>query len=195
MFVGIDVSKDLLDVHLRPGGESFAVGRDDAGLTELVERLLGLTPSLIVLEATGGYETVVASALAAARLPLAVVNPCQIRDFARAIGQLAKTLAKTDALDVAVLAHFAEAVRPEPRPVADEEALQFGELVARRRQLIEMMTAERNRRRQLVSQHLINALDHHNEYSLVTVISIQPQVAHGHVGNSAALFCAAAAWD
>jgi transposase len=123
-----------------------------------------------------------------ARLPLAVVNPRQIRDFARAIGQFAKTLAKTDELDVAVLAHFAEALRPEPRPVADEEALQFGELVARRRQLIEMMTAERNRRRQLVSQHLINALDHHNEYSLVTVISIQPQVAHGHVGNSAALF-------
>jgi transposase len=157
MFVGIDVSKDRLDVHLRPGGETFAVGRNSAGLGQLIERLSALTPSLVVLEATGGYETVVASALAAARLPLAVVNPRQIRDFARAIGRLAKT----DALDAEVIAHFAEAVRPDPRPVAEEEALLLGELVARRRQLIEMMTAERNRRRQLMSKHLIKALDRH----------------------------------
>jgi transposase len=160
MFVGIDVSKDRLDVHLRPGGESgesFAVARDGEGLARLIDRLSGLVPRLIVLEATGGFETVVASALVAARLPLAVVNPRQIRDFARATGRLAKT----DALDAAVIAHFAEAVRPEPRPVADDEARLLGELVARRRQLIEMMTAERNRRRQLTSTPLIKALDQH----------------------------------
>ena len=157
MFVGIDVSKDRLDVHLRPSGEIFAVGRDGEGLTQLVERLSALTPSLVVLEATGGYETIVASALAAAQLPLAVINPRQIRDFARAMGRLAKT----DALDAEVIALFAETVRPEPRPVASEEALFLGEIVARRRQLIEMMTAERNRRRQLSSKHLIKALDRH----------------------------------
>ncbi len=157
MFVGIDVSKDRLDVHLRPGGEAFAVARDGEGLAALTARLAGLTPSLIVLEATGGFETVVASALAAAHLPLAVVNPRQIRDFARATGKLAKT----DALDAASIARFAEAIRPEPRPVADEEALLLGELVARRRQLIDMMTAERNRRRQLTSKALIKKLDRH----------------------------------
>lgn len=157
MFVGIDVSKDQLDIHILPGGESFAVARDGEGLALLCERLLQLSPGLIVLEATGGFETVVACALAAAHLPLAVVNPRQIRDFARSIGRLAKT----DAIDAEVIARFAEAVRPEPRPVADEEALLLGELVARRRQLIEMMVAERNRRRRLTNHTLIKALDRH----------------------------------
>lgn len=157
MFVGIDVSKDSLDVHILPGGESFAVGRDGEGLSQLCERLLQLAPQLVVLEATGGFETVVACALASAHLPLAVVNPRQIRDFARSIGRLAKT----DAIDAEVIARFAEAVRPEPRPVPDEEALMLGELVARRRQLIEMMVAERNRRRRLTNRTLIKALDRH----------------------------------
>lgn len=159
MFAGIDVSKDSLDVHLLPGGESFSVARDGDGLALLCERLLAQLPALVVLEATGGFETVVASALAAARLPVAVVNPRQIRDFARATGRLAKT----DAIDAAVIARFAEAIRPEPRPVADAEALMLGELVARRRQLIEMMVAERNRRRRLTNRTLIKALDHHLE--------------------------------
>jgi len=154
-FVGIDVAKDRLDVHLRPSGEAFAVSRDGEGLAALVERLAAAAPTLIVLEATGGFETLVAAALAAARLPLAVVNPRQIRDFARATGKLAKT----DALDAAAIAHFAEAVRPQPRPLPDEQAQALGELVSRRRQVIEMMVAERNRRRQLRQRRLIKGVD------------------------------------
>lgn len=154
-FIGIDVSKDRLDVHVLPSEESFAVARDGEGLTGLIERLGPLTPHLVVLEATGGFELTVAAALVAAGIPLAVVNPRQIRDFARATGQLAKT----DALDAKAIARFAEKVRPEPRPVPDEQARALGELVARRRQLIEMMTAERNRRRQLTSRRLIKSID------------------------------------
>jgi transposase len=156
-FVGIDVSKDRLDVHLRPQGEAFAVARDGEGLAQLVERLRGLALTLVVMEATGGYETVVASALAAAQLPLAVVNPRQIRDFARATGKLAKT----DRIDAAAIAHFAEAVRPPARPVADAEALALGELVARRRQVIEMMVAERNRRRTATQPRVSKAIERH----------------------------------
>ena len=155
MFVGIDVAKDRLDVHLRPAGETFTVARDSEGIETLAARLLDLKPTLIVLEATGGFETVVAAGLAAAGLPLAVVNPRQIRDFARASGRLAKT----DPLDAAVIAHFAEAVRPPVRPVASADAQALGELVARRRQLMWMMTAERNRRRQLTAKRLINGID------------------------------------
>jgi transposase len=155
LFVGIDVAKDRLDVQLRPSGETFSTGRDSAALERLVAALAPRRPSLIVLEATGGYETVVASALAAARLPLAVVNPRQIRDFARATGRLAKT----DALDAAAIAHFAEAIRPEPRPLPDQQARDLGELVARRRQLIEMMTAERQRRAQATASRIRRGID------------------------------------
>ena len=156
-FVGIDVAKDRLDVHIRPGGEVFMVARNGSGLALLVERLRGLAPALVVLEATGGYETVVASTLAAAQLPLAVVNPRQIRDFARTTGQLAKT----DRLDAAAIAHFAEAVRPPARPVATAEAQALGELVARRRQVIEMIIAERNRRRMASQRRVIRAIKRH----------------------------------
>lgn len=155
IYVGIDVAKDRLDVHVRPGGEAFAVARDGEGLAALVERLKGLAPALVVLEATGGFEITVAAAVGSVGLPLAVVNPRQIRDFARATGRLAKT----DALDAAAIAHFAEAVHPEPRPLPDAEARQLGEFVARRRQIVEMMTAERNRRRQLTSKRLIKGAD------------------------------------
>jgi len=156
-FVGIDVAKDRLDVHVRPSGEAFAVARDGEGLMALIERLRALEPALIVLEATGGFETTVAAAVAGAGLPLAVVNPRQIRDFARAIGQLAKT----DALDAAAIARFAGAVRPEPRPLPDDQTRLLAELVARRRQIIEMMTAERNRRSHLSRPRLIKGLDRH----------------------------------
>jgi transposase len=156
-FVGIDVAKDRLDVHLRPGGESFAVARDGEGLAGLVGRLRALAPALVVMEATGGYETVVASALAAAHLPLAVVNPRQIRAFARATGKLAKT----DRLDAAAIAHFAEAIRPPVRPIADAEAQALGELVARRRQVIEMIVAETNRRRRASQRRVIRAIERH----------------------------------
>jgi transposase len=156
-FVGIDVAKDRLDVHLRPSGEAFAVARDGEGVAQLVERLRALVPRLVVMEATGGYETIVASAVAAAHLPLAVVNPRQIREFARATGKLAKT----DRLDAAAIAHFAEAVRPPARPVAEPEAQALGELVARRRQVIEMMVAERNRRRMATQRRVTKAIDRH----------------------------------
>jgi transposase len=143
-FVGIDVSKDRLDVHVLPSQQAFAVARNGEGLDRLVAELRGLVPALIVLEATGGFERTVAAALAGAGLPLAVVNPRQIRDFARATGRLAKT----DALDAAIIALFAERLRPEPRPVAEAEASALAELVARRRQLVEMIGMEANRRRQ-----------------------------------------------
>lgn len=155
IFIGIDVAQDRLDAHVFPSDESFAVRRDSEGLGVLVERLRRLDPYLVVLEATGGFEVTVAAAVAAAQIPLAVVNPRQIRDFARSTGQLAKT----DALDAKAIARFAEAVRPQPRPVPDAQARALGELVARRRQIVEMMTAERNRRRQLTSRRLIKSVD------------------------------------
>jgi len=156
-FVGIDVAKDRLDVHLRPVGHAFALSRDGAGLEALVERLAALAPALVVLEATGGFEVAVAGALAAAGLPLVVVNPRQIRDFARATGRLAKT----DRLDAEAIARFAEAVRPEPRPLPSAAAQALGELVARRRQLVEMITSEGQRRRQTRDPRLQRRLAAH----------------------------------
>ena len=144
VFVGIDVSKDRLDVHVQPSAEAFAVARDEAGIAALVERLRGAPPALIVLEATGGLQVKVAGALAAAGLPVAVVNPRQVRNFARATGQLAKT----DRLDARVIALFAAAVRPEPRPLPDEALDVLRALMARRRELVELRVAERNRLRQ-----------------------------------------------
>jgi transposase len=157
LFVGLDVAKDHLDVHARPSGAAFVVAHDEAGLTELVARLRVMGPSLIVLEATGGYEATVAATLASAELPVAVVNPRQIRDFARATG----TLAKTDALDAQVIARFAEAVRPAVRPLPAEHAQRLGELVARRRQLVEMLGAESNRRRLIRDRTLQRRLNAH----------------------------------
>jgi transposase len=143
-FVGIDVSRDRLDVHVRPSGKTFTLARDGNGLEQLATRMRELAPTLIVLEATGGFEITVAAALAAASLPLAVVNPRQIRDFARATGRLAKT----DALDAQIIALFAERIRPEPRPIADADSQTLAELIARRRQLVEMHGMETNRLRQ-----------------------------------------------
>jgi transposase len=157
IYVGIDVSKDRLDGHVRPGGETFAVTRDGKGLEELVERLRALAPTLIAVEATGGFETIVAAAVAGATLPLAVVNPAQVRHFARAIGKRAKT----DPIDAAVIAHFAEAVKPEPRPVPDAEARLLGELVARRRQIIEMLVAERQREKRVDAVRVRKSLARH----------------------------------
>jgi transposase len=139
-FVGIDVSKRRLDVHLRPSGERFGLDYDDEGVAGLVERLAALAPALVVLEATGGPEVRLAAALAG--LPVAVVNPRQVRAFARAAGRLAKA----DRLDAEAIARFAEAVRPPARPLPDEATRHLGALVARRRQLLEMLVAERNRR-------------------------------------------------
>ena len=140
-FVGIDVSKAQLDVAVRPSGETWTVPQDETGLTSLVARLRTLGPTLIVLEATGGLEVAVAGALAAAPLPVVVVNPRQVRDFARATG----TLAKTDRLDAQILAQFADVVRPAPRPLPDAQAQDLSALLQRRRQLVDMLTAEKNR--------------------------------------------------
>ena len=139
--VGIDVSKDRLDIAVRPGGEVFVVERTAASLEALARRLKEFKPHIVALEATGGFETVVTATLAAAGLPVAVVNPAQVRAFAKAIGQRAKT----DPIDAGVIAHFAEATRPEPRPLPDEETRLLADLVQRRRQIIEMIGAESQR--------------------------------------------------
>ncbi|MGY3693499.1 transposase [Bradyrhizobium sp. USDA 3240] len=157
IYVGIDVSKDRLDVHVRPSGEAFAVARDGKGLEELVARLQVISPALIAVEATGGFETIVAAALAGAQLPLVVVNPAQIRHFAQAVGQRAKT----DPIDAAVIARFVEAVKPEPRAMPDQEARLLAELVSRRRQIIEMIVAERQREKRAENVRVRKSLARH----------------------------------
>lgn len=140
-YVGIDVSKATLDMAVRPTEQRWSVSNDEKGIDQLVPRLVTLSPALVVLEATGGLEVAVLGALAAAGLPVVAVNPRQVRDFAKATGHLAKT----DRLDAYVLAHFAEAVKPTPRPLPDAQALVLKGLLARRRQVVGMLTAEKNR--------------------------------------------------
>jgi transposase len=142
LFVGIDVSQSQLDVAVRPGAR-FSVSNDEPGRATLAAQLCRLAPVLIVLEATGGLEVPLAGALAADGLPVVVVNPRRVRDFARATGQLAKT----DALDAQILAHFAEVIRPAVRPLPDEQTQALAALATRRRQLVDMLTAEKNRLR------------------------------------------------
>ena len=141
MFVGIDVAKAELVVSVLPGAERFTVENDEAGVRALVQRIAASRPQLIVLEATGGYELLAVAALAAAALPVVVVNPRQVRDFAKATGQLAKT----DRIDADILARFADVVRPEVRLIPDAAAHELDALLTRRRQLLEMLQAERNR--------------------------------------------------
>jgi transposase len=141
MRIGIDVAKDELVVAARPSGEQWTVPNDEAGVDALRRRLADLAPTLIVLEATGGYELLCVAALASDGLPVVVINARQVRDFARATGQLAKT----DRIDAAILALFAERVQPELRPLPDAATQELATLLARRRQLIEMLQAERNR--------------------------------------------------
>jgi transposase len=141
LFVGINVAKAQLDIALRPSGDRWTVTNDEPGIATLVPRLQALAPTLIVLEATGGYQRAIVAALAVAGLPVVVVNPRQRRDFAKATGQLAKT----DALNARALAHFAAAVRPAPRPLPDVQTDALRVVLTRRRQLIAMRTAEQNR--------------------------------------------------
>lgn len=148
--VGIDVSKDRLDVAVRPSGEVFAVERNATGLDELVVRLREFGPQIVALEATGGYETIAAAALASAGLPVVIVNPAQVRAFAKALGQRAKT----DPIDAAVIAHFAEATKPEVRPLPDEATQLLADLLARRRQIVAMIVAERQREKRMTLRHL-----------------------------------------
>jgi transposase len=140
-FVGIDVAKADFVVATRPGPTSWTATNDAAGIARTLERLRPLQPGLIVLEATGGYETALVAALVAAGLPVVIANPRQVRDFGRSTGQLAKT----DTLDADLLALFAERVQPEPRPLPDAALRDLDALITRRRQLLEMLTAERNR--------------------------------------------------
>ena len=140
-FVGIDIAKHSLDIAVRPAGIVWRLTNDSVGIADCISRLQELQPELVVMEATGGLEMPVAAALAAAHFHPVVVNPRQVRDFAKAIGKLAKT----DAIDASVLARFAEVVRPEVRPIPDELAQRFSAILTRRRQLVEMITAEKNR--------------------------------------------------
>lgn len=149
-YIGIDVSKDRLDVHVLPQDEAFFVARNGTGLAELVERLKTFAPSLVVLEATGGFESTAAAALASGKLPLAIVNPGQIRHYAQALGKRAKT----DPIDAYVIARFAADVRPQARALPDELTQLLSDLVTRRRQIIEMMQAERQREKRLTLKRL-----------------------------------------
>jgi transposase len=152
--VGIDVSKDRLDVCERPSGKSFVVARNGAGIEDLAERLSKLMPRVVAIEATGGFETVVAAGLAAAGVPVVVVNPAQVRAFAQALGKRAKT----DLIDAAVIAHFAEATKAVPRSLPDEMTRLLADLVARRRQIIDMMIAEGQRERRLTDKRLKSSI-------------------------------------
>ncbi len=140
IFVGIDVSKAQVDMALRPNGR-LSAPNTEAGIAQILTRLRAVSPTLVVMEATGGLEIPLTGALAAAGIPVVVVNPRQVRDFAKATGKLAKT----DALDAQMLARFADVMRPEPRPLPDAETRALAALLSRRRQLVEMLTAERNR--------------------------------------------------
>jgi transposase len=141
VFIGIDVAKESLEVAMRPDGVHGNFPNTEEGRLELVRLVHTLTPQLVVLEATGGYELELAHLLALRNVNVAIVNPRQVRDFARATG----CLAKTDSIDAGILAHFAEVVRPDSRPLKDPEARKLQTLTARRRQLVEMLTAEKNR--------------------------------------------------
>lgn len=152
--VGIDVSKDRLDVAVRPTGESFVFKRTGVGIEDLIVRLEALSPKMVAIEATGGFEAVVAAGLAGAGLPVVVVNPAQVRAFAQALGKRAKT----DRIDAVVIAHFAEATKPKLRHMPDEMTRYLAGLVARRRQIVEMIAAEGQRARRMSDKRLIKSI-------------------------------------
>jgi len=148
--VGIDVSKERLDVHVLPSGEAFFEANDAAGIEKLAGRLIGLSPAVVALEATGGFETLAASALSAAGLPVVVVNPAQVRSFADALGKRAKT----DPIDAAVIARFATAAGVKAKPLADAQSRLFADLVSRRRQITAMIVAEDARLKRAANRQL-----------------------------------------
>jgi transposase len=154
-FIGIDVAKDFLDLHALPAGDFRRFPNDDQGISQALAWSSDHKPSLVVLEATGGYQSHIAAELAARDIPVAVVNPRQVRDFARATGQLAKT----DALDAAIIARFARDVRPHPRPLPDEAEQAIKALVTRRRQLLSIRTAELNRLHQNPPKRVATSLN------------------------------------
>jgi transposase len=156
IFVGVDVSKDWLDVAISSTDTEVRFSNDERGVAQLVTLVAAQERTLVVMEATGGYERLATASLLKALLQVAVVNPRQVRDFAKSTGQLAKT----DKLDAGILARFAEAVRPEIRPLPDALAQAFGELIARRTQLVEMIVSETNRQR-LVTKPMRTAIQEH----------------------------------
>jgi transposase len=158
-YIGIDVSKDNLDAAAYVSGKKWRLPNSDAGINKLLDILREISPALVVLEATGGYETPAAYELNKARIPFAVINPRESRDFAKAT----KKLAKTDTIDARVLAHFAAAIKPEPRPMADEQTQELEVILARRRQVIEMLTAEKNRLH-TARKPVIEAINAHIDY-------------------------------
>src|SRR5262249_21886689 len=160
VFVGIDVAKAAVEVGVRPTGEAFAVPRDEGGLARLVERLTAWGPALVVLEATGGYEASVAAALAGGGLAVVVVNPRQARDFARSTGKLAKT----DRVDARLRAQFADAVRPPVRPLPTAAAEELGALVGRRRQLVDMIRAEKRRAQRAGGREVRRRMPAHEQW-------------------------------
>ena len=140
-FVGIDVAKAELEIGVIPESKTWTVSNDNLGIQQLIDGLVTLSPSIIVMESTGGYETLVASSLATAQLPVVVVNPRHIRSFAKAIG----ILAKTDRIDCLVLAQYGKSIKPQPRPLKDEQAQELKAMLGRRKQLVQMHTMEKNR--------------------------------------------------
>lgn len=154
IFIGIDIAKDTIDISVLPSGDKWSVGTTSAELSKTVDRLVALNPTNIVMEATGGYETRLAALLVTTGLPVAVVNPRQVRDFGRALG----ILAKTDAIDAHLIALFAEKVQPECRPISTDDERALKELLIRRRQLVDMRTAELNRQQQTNSQQVYNSI-------------------------------------
>lgn len=157
LYVGIDVSKATLDVAIGSAGEVVQVGNDETGVGKLAGRLVKAGPALVVMEATGGYESLVAAALVGKGIPVAVVNPRQVRDFAKATG----ALAKTDRIDARVLARFAEAIRPEPRPLPSPEAKELEEFLSRRRQIVDMLTMEKNRLGMATTKRMKKSIEKH----------------------------------
>jgi transposase len=173
MHIGIDVSKATLDVAARPTGDTGRFENTPAGIRQVVSWVGRRCASLVVLESTGGLERAAADALTDAQVPVAVLNPRQVRDFARATGRLAKT----DALDAAILAHFAEAVRPPPRPSVDPNSRRLAELVGRRRQVIEMQTAERNRAGAMPVGPVRNRIRRHMVWLAAEVKALDEEIA------------------
>jgi transposase len=171
-WVGVDVSKATLDVYIRPMGKAMKVANTETEISVLVEQLKSYKLNLIVLEATGGLETELIIQLQATELPVALINPRQGRDFAKATGRLAKT----DAIDAQILAHFGEAMKPQVLAVESEQARQLSELVSRRRQLVEMQTAEKNRRARSRGQALAD-IEAHLEYLEERLKQLNQQIA------------------
>lgn len=171
-WVGIDVCQKYLDVYIRPSEKLFQVTNNEVGIEKLVQTLKNIQPKLIVLEATGGMEIDAATQLTQAELAVAVINPRQARDFAKATGQLAKT----DVIDAKVLAHFADAIRPEVRQISDESSRQLEDLVARRRQISDMITAEKNRRRGKTNS-VKASIDEHIEWLEEQLKEIESQIS------------------